>query len=203
MVKSIQSAFGLILLFLAMLGVSTSAAAADTLRCGSRLVSLGDTKAEVLIKCGAPAWKDNWTDEIINNVNRATELRVSIDRERWIYNFGPHSFLEFLLFENGKLIDISSGDYGYDEKHPVNKVCDSDEIKKGLTQYEIMQRCGEPFFKDTRNEERLITVNKHTNRLAIIRIDEWTYNFGPNQFLRILKFENGKLVDVETGDRGF
>ena len=193
----------LAMVFLTALCMSAPAVAADSLRCGSRLASLGDTKAEVVIKCGSPDWKDDWTDEVINNVDSADEFRVSIDRERWIYNFGSHSFLEFLLFENGRLIDISSGGYGYDEKRFADKNCDGDGIKKGLTQYEIQQRCGEPFFKDTRHEERLTTVDKHTTRLIIMRIDEWTYNFGPDQFLRILRFENGKLVNIETGDRGF
>lgn len=203
MEKSIQMAFCRIALALAVFGVAATAAASGTLRCGSRLASLGDTKAEVMIKCGSPAWKDDWTDEIINNVNTADELRVSIERERWVYNFGPHAFLEFLLFENGRLINITSGGYGYDEKNPSLKPCDGDEIKPGLTQYEILQRCGDPSFKDTRQEERLTSTDEHSKRLTINRIDEWTYNFGPNKFLRILKFENGRLVDVETGGRGF
>ena len=202
MSKSIHSAIYRIALLLALLNVRT-AAGSDTLRCGNRLVSAGDTKAEVMIKCGSPAWKDDWTDEVINNVNTADELRVSIDRERWVYNFGPNSFLRFLLFENGKLIDIATGGYGYDDTHPSIKPCDGDEIKPGLTQYEILQRCGDPSFKDTRQEERLANADEHSKRLSINRIDEWTYNFGPNKFLRILKFENGKLVNVETGDRGF
>lgn len=201
--KSIQIAM---LCGMICFGVSSKtvlASTSDTLRCGNKLVSVGDTKAEVIIKCGAPSWRDDWTDEIINNVNTADELRVSIDRERWVYNFGPNSFLQFLLFENGKLISISSGDYGFDERHPSIKPCDGDEISKGLTQYEVLQRCGEPFFKDTRQEEQLRNVDRHTKRLTINRVDEWTYNFGPTRFLRILKFENGKLTDIETGDRGF
>ena len=203
MAKSVQMAFCRIALALAVFGVAATAAASDTFRCGNRLVSMGDTKAEVMIKCGSPAWKDDWTDEVINNINTADEVRVSVARERWVYNLGPHSFLRFLLFENGALINIATGGYGYDEAHPSVKPCDDDEIKSGLTQYEILQRCGEPSFKDTRQEERLTSMDEHSKRLTINRIDEWTYNFGPTQFLRILKFENGKLVDVETGDRGF
>ena len=203
MANSIQKMFCRIACVLAVFGASVTAAAADTLRCGNRLVTVGDTKAEVTIICGSPAWKDDWTDEIINNVNTADELRVSVDRERWVYNFGPNSFLRFLLFENGKLVNIATGGYGYDQAHPSIKPCDGDEIKPGLTQYEILQRCGDPSFKDSRQEERLANTSEHSKRLTITRIDEWTYNFGPNKFLRILKFENGKLVDIETGDRGF
>lgn len=180
-----------------------STASASTLRCGDRLVSVGDTKAEVMIKCGAPAWRDNWTNEIITGVDTVREQRVSVARERWVYNLGPKSFLRFLLFKNGRLVEITDGDYGYDEKHPSISPCDDDEVSTGLSQYEILQRCGQPFFEDSREEERMVTIDKKTSKLTNVRIDEWTYNLGPNRFLRILKFENGKLVDVEDGDRGF
>jgi hypothetical protein len=203
MAKSQAIAIGICLLFLAAFDGSASAATSKTLRCGNRLASLGDNKAEVLIKCGSPAWKDDWTDQIITNPNSVDASRLSIDRERWVYNFGHNSFLRFLLFENGRLVDIATGGYGYDGDHPSSRLCDSAEIQAGISQYEILQRCGEPAFKDSRQEEQLTSVDKNTNRLTIKRIDEWTYNFGPNKFLRILKFENGRLVDVETGDRGF
>jgi hypothetical protein len=191
--------------FLVLIAVAGTAlaAASDTLRCGNRLVSVGDNKAEVLIKCGSPAWKDDWTDQIITNPNSVDASRLSIDRERWVYNFGHNSFLRFLLFENGRLVNIATGGYGYDGGHPSARLCDGAEMQTGISQYEILQRCGEPAFKDSRQEEQLTSVDKNTNRLTIKRIDEWTYNFGPNKFLRILKFENGRLVDVETGDRGF
>jgi hypothetical protein len=191
--------------FLVLVAVHGAAlgAASNTLRCGNRLVSVGDNKAEVLIKCGSPAWKDDWTDQIITNPNSVDASRLSIDRERWVYDFGHNSFLRFLLFENGRLVNIATGDYGYDAGHPSARLCDSAEIQTGISQYEILQRCGEPAFKDSRQEGQLISVDKNTNRLTTKHIDEWTYNFGPNKFLRILKFENGRLVNVETGDRGF
>lgn len=203
MVKSKMVAIVFIALFVGLHSVPASPATSDTLRCGNRLVSVGNNKAEVLIKCGSPAWKDAWTDVVINNVNTVNALRVNVDRERWIYNFGRNSFLRILLFENGRLVKITTGDYGYNASHPSARSCDSGEMQTGVTQYEILQRCGEPAFKDSRQEEQLTSIDEHNNRLSIKRIDEWTYNFGPNKFLRILKFENGRLVEVKTGDRGF
>lgn len=176
--------------------------ASESMRCGNRLVSLGDNKAEVLIKCGTPAWKDAWTDEIINGVNTPTSVRITTDRERWVYNFGHNKFLRFLSFENGRLAKITTGDYGFNNSSSA-KNCDDIKMRIGISQYEILKQCGEPAFKDTRREEQLITQDQETSKMVIKRIDEWTYNFGPNKFLRILKFENGNLVDVETGDRGF
>jgi hypothetical protein len=184
-------------------GAGRAASASDTLRCGNRLVSIGDNKAEVLIKCGAPAWKDDWTERHIININTPGELRVSVDRERWIYDLGHNSFLRFLLFENGRLVKISTGDYGFNGRHPSAKQCEGGNLQTGISQYEILQRCGQPAFKDSREEEVLTAVDKNSSDMVVKRIDEWTYNFGPHKFMRILKFENGELVKVETGDRGF
>ena len=33
--------------------------------------------------------------------------------EEWEYNFGTNRFLYYLRFENGKLMRITVGDYGY------------------------------------------------------------------------------------------
>jgi hypothetical protein len=191
------------MIFLAALAASGSAAGSDTLRCGSHLVSTGDTKVEVLIKCGEPAWKDSWTDELIDGADTDVERGISVDRERWVYNFGPNAFLEFLSFDNGRLTGITAGGYGYSEGSPSARSCDPEQFHTGLSQYEVLQRCGEPFFKDSHHEQRLSTVKHGVSRLAGLRVDEWTYNLGPAQFLRVLKFENGQLVSVTTGDRGF
>ena len=80
-----------------------TAAAGERLTCGSRLVSEGDTKAEVFINCGKPAWQDNWTDQVTGR-GGPLEQRVTTEHERWVYNFGPYAFLRILMFENGRLI---------------------------------------------------------------------------------------------------
>lgn len=201
--RSVAAANYCVMLVLSLWIGTISAATSSNVRCGNDLVSIGDTKAEVLVKCGAPSWQDSWTSEIVSNLNSLDEVRTNLDRERWVYNFGPNSFLRFLLFENGRLAKISTGGYGYDEKHPSIRPCEGDDIKNGLTQYEVLQRCGEPFYKDTRYEQRLVSMDKGLRRIVGIRVDEWTYNFGPTRFMRILRFENGKLVKIETGNRGF
>lgn len=179
------------------------ATASDSLKCGSRLASLGDTKAEVLLKCGAPVWQDDWTQQIDSIDDGLVRQRIDTQRERWIYDFGPNSFMRFLLFENGRLVEIATGDRGYGQGHAGGGRCDAGEFRVGRTQYELLQRCGAPLFKDSRVEEQLLSLDKHRREKRVNRIDEWTYNLGPTQFLRILRFENGRLVAVETGDRGF
>lgn len=81
-------------------------------RCGDRIVSIGDSKAEVVLRCGEPASKDGRTEEIIekSDIDRKHRTRISI--EEWTYNFGPDKFIRIYQFKNGKLVDIRTGDYG-------------------------------------------------------------------------------------------
>ena len=37
-------------------------------------------------------------------------IEVAIDE--WLYDFGPQRFIQHLTFEQGKLVDVTSGKYG-------------------------------------------------------------------------------------------
>lgn len=193
--------FTTVLLILAILHPPVSVA--DSMKCGTRLVTTSDNKAEVLIRCGTPDWRDQWSEKLIEDFAGPYERRISVERERWIYNFGPQKFLRFLLFENGKLTAISTGERGYHKDSRLPTHCDADMLNSGLSQYEVLQRCGEPFFRDSRDEEVLHAISGKNRRLMERRIDEWTYNLGPTHFMRILIFKNGRLEEVSTGNKGF
>jgi Protein of unknown function (DUF2845) len=36
-----------------------------------------------------------------------------VQQSSWTYNFGPTRFVYYLTFQEGKLIDITTGDYGH------------------------------------------------------------------------------------------
>lgn len=103
------------LLALAIFAVAGDALA---LRCGRKLIQIGDYKSEVLDKCGEP-------DSIEERrAIRGTRLRhpygaLELDRfdevliEEWVYNFGPRKFQQLLEFEDGELKKIRNLDYGY------------------------------------------------------------------------------------------
>lgn len=96
-------------------------------RCGSKLISIGNTKADVMAKCGQPNWRESWEEERVERVYGtpyspsgsfpgvrvpiATIVHITIDE--WTYNFGPSYFIRILRFENNRLKDIQTGDYGY------------------------------------------------------------------------------------------
>ena len=97
------------------------------LRCGQYIISRGVRQSEVLRKCGNPNNIERWEKESLKrdfykDIPVQSEeqlsqeplfLREMIMVEEWEYNFGPTRFLYYLRFENGKLIRITVGDYGY------------------------------------------------------------------------------------------
>ena len=101
--------------------------------------------------------------------------------------------------------------------------CSNNLITEGTSRFKVLSQCGEPDYKDIRFEKRIKRDyyrdlfmseqlrwyrEKELYRepyLAVeeILIEEWTYNLGPTRFIRYLIFENGRLVDIKTGDYGF
>lgn len=71
-------------------------AQADTLRCGSQLVSLDDRRFEVLQKCGEPTFRDLIGYSLGPNERREYQI------EEWVY--GPdNGMLSILTFDGTRL----------------------------------------------------------------------------------------------------
>ncbi|RON40651.1 hypothetical protein BK666_26130 [Pseudomonas frederiksbergensis] len=86
---------------LALAFAAGQVSAADTLRCGSQLISVGDRSSEVLQKCGQPVARDALGYK--RNANRREEFQV----EEWTY--GPNSGMyQYLRFEGNRLVQITS-----------------------------------------------------------------------------------------------
>ena len=80
-------------------GLLSLSAQADTLRCGSNLVSLGDRPFEVERKCGAPVHRDP-IGYTLGSYDRR-EYMI----EEWVY--GPsNGMLSILRFEGNSLVAI-------------------------------------------------------------------------------------------------
>jgi Protein of unknown function (DUF2845) len=106
-------------LVLALLAAQV-ARAEDSLRCGSRIASTGDSKYRVLQICGEPV-----TVSVEGYMQQArlwyTGARyyyldppfAYVPIEVWTYNFGPNKFLRRLRFEGDELVDIRADGYGF------------------------------------------------------------------------------------------
>ena len=93
--------------FLVTLGAMlvTAPAAAQSLQCNNDLVSVGDNKAIVQMKCGEPTSKDSFCKP-----NSKGQVCESV--EEWTYNKGSTQLMRTLRFESGRLVSITHGDYG-------------------------------------------------------------------------------------------
>jgi hypothetical protein len=85
--------------------------------------------------------------------------------------------------------------------------CGANVVSDGATQAEVSQKCGEPQSRSSRLE----VVSQETRQggattggstattTSVTRnIEEWTYNFGPGQFMRLVTFVNGRLSTVQS-----
>jgi hypothetical protein len=99
-----------------------AASPAFAFRCGTKLVSEGDTREQVAAKCGEP-------DEVVNqsSVFRRPviwtrgrpyyigESSIEIPVESWVYNLGPNKLMRRVRFEGGVVIEIETLGYGYNK----------------------------------------------------------------------------------------
>jgi hypothetical protein len=82
---------------------------------------------------------------------------------------------------------------------------------------EVRSKCGDPVNIDERLE--YLVIGDPSRRLTepywvrtppvgvavylSVQVEEWTYNFGPHQFMQLLRFENGILQDIRSLGYGY
>jgi len=178
----------LILFPLLLLSFSSSA-----MRCGHNLVSIGDTSAEVLQKCGPPHSQQEIGIEYGELSDEKHHPRSETIIEQWSYDLGPGTFLKVLTFEGGRLQRIEDGGRSGNAKEKSTRYF----FNLGETAAEVLKRFGPPM---TRN-----VIGKGTSDTSDGMIEEkielWTYAPGPGRFLQLLTFRGGRLIKVEDGAR--
>ncbi len=115
------------ILLCALFGLSAGRARADGMSCGSRLVSEGDAPYEVRSLCGSPDAENQWVEyralrrwistpcfvqQGVVRCGYVEEVVVPVAVEQWLYDFGPHSLVRYLTFEQGRLSRVTTGGYG-------------------------------------------------------------------------------------------
>lgn len=82
-------------------------------RCGTGMVTIGDSRTKVLMTCGKPASKEKQSaarshkkkkKKVERDISDSTKRRKYVAGiEKWIYNCGEDDFIYVLTFEDGKL----------------------------------------------------------------------------------------------------
>jgi hypothetical protein len=95
--------------------------------------------------------------------------------------------------------------------------CQDRIVSTGSSTYDVQSLCGPPDFVDHRAEVRTfrrpvsvpcITPQGVGRCIAYmddsveVAIDEWTYDFGPQRFVRYLTFEQGRVIAIRAGGYG-
>lgn len=94
--------------------------------------------------------------------------------------------------------------------------CGRKLVDRGDRSHEVRSLCGEPDARDSRTESRTVRKVVHVpcgpqgkgrcaqvvERTVNVQVEVWTYDEGPRRLIRYLTFENGVLVDIDTGSHG-
>ena len=127
MKKSMFSILALPILSFVFAGSTLALDAVDSFRCDSKLVMIGDTKIDVVSKCGEPARRENVVRSTTvkksgkksgkkspkksGGQGTKAEERSRVD-EQWTYTFGSRDFVYTLSFEGVELKSIGRGGRG-------------------------------------------------------------------------------------------
>ena len=114
-----KSAIAFVITWL-LLGAAPSVSAEDSMRCGSRLVSVGDGKDKVKALCGDPTdvsfagtiGRRGYPNSGQYDYSYFGPAWVEMPVEIWTYNFGSHKLLRKLRFVGDELVEISTAGYG-------------------------------------------------------------------------------------------
>jgi hypothetical protein len=107
---------------------------------------------------------------------------------------------------------------------PVNSMamrCGSMLVNKGNSQAKVLKYCGDPvqrnerfglrtgFYAGTRLQLNGSSATESGSRhyysygRSEVFVEEWVFNRGPNQLMRVVTFEDGFVVDVDTLGYGY
>jgi hypothetical protein len=133
--------------------------------------------------------------------------------ERWTYDLGKNRFVEVVTLVHGKVAAVERGSHGFAEGEPPRErpgraTCDpAAALAEGKLELEIVARCGEPAVTDGWEEETRVMERLDGRTISgaasIVPVEVWTYDFGPRQLVRFVRFEGGKVTTVETGSDGY
>jgi hypothetical protein len=107
------------LLLALLLAAAAGSVQADALRCGTKLVTEGDTRGEVTAKCGDPTEVDHSSILVppITWINgRPVQVGgglIEVPVEVWLFNLGPNKLMRRVRFEDGRVVAIETLGYGY------------------------------------------------------------------------------------------
>jgi len=92
---------------------ATRAAADSSIRCDGGIVQVGDTRLDLLDKCGRPALLEQVTGDrtLVELIDGQAAAMTGVGAERWTYNFGSGQFIRVVTLDFGNVVAIHRGGY--------------------------------------------------------------------------------------------
>lgn len=84
--------------------------------------------------------------------------------------------------------------------------CGTRIITRGDHADKILRFCGEPASVQTRLQQRGYVTKLGRVYPGVVEevvIEEWTYNLGPHQLIRVVRLENGYVADIKLLGYGY
>ena len=87
--------------------------------------------------------------------------------------------------------------------HADSFSCEGGIVSTDDRSSDVMAKCGPPDFRDSHQEEVVQRLDEDTKHKLYITVEEWTYNLGPSQFIRVVVLKNGWVAEIRTGPYGY
>jgi hypothetical protein len=85
-------------------------------RCSrGRILRKGETQSDVARKCGPADDVRTWSEartETVHENGQAIERTVVTVYDEWTYNLGRNQLVRYVVFTDGRLAEVRTGEYG-------------------------------------------------------------------------------------------
>ena len=173
----------------------------QSIRCGRRLVSVGDTAYELYARCGAPAHRARLTDfrtvTVFDEFGQAIRQGIEEDIDVLTYAGDRGDLIRTITVRRGVIDAIRTGER---VRMAIGKNCPIAAFRNRATYGEIRLACGAPVDRSSWVEDVAIQQFGQVFRRRV-HFERWVYDPGPGSLLRIVEFRDGRLVRVTTGSR--
>ena len=177
------------------LAALVSAAPAQALRCGSRVVQPGTLDVQVRSRCGEPYWRTPRSELIVQGEGGPIEQRFERRIEHWYYNFGPSRLVVRLRFVDGVLESEQTLGYGSPR---VGGRCTAAALQPGLSEGELVLRCGAPLRRRITYGDQLVRDAFGQVRVQPRPREEWLLERDDSRLLARVLLDGGRIESVQA-----
>ena len=168
--------------------------------CPGGVVSVGDSRLDLLGKCGAPTFVEarpaqvtEWVGDRVQGASRTVTITV----ETWTYDLGSSRLVQYVRLEAGKVVNVRTGGYGHAAggraaaASAVPRAACEPTVHPGrrlhLRAALPLRRAGLPGRArgaDRRGRGRRAVGGRGATTVVVK--ETWTYDFGPRALVRFV-----------------